>query len=421
MSLFEGIIGYDNIKKEFELIIDVLNNKEKYQALGVKQPAGICLAGAPGIGKTSFANAFMDALTNREIYVLRKNDADGDFVKTIKQTFDLAKENEPSVVLLDDIDKFANNDSHHRDANEFVTVQSCIDECKTRDVYVIATANDLDDLPDSLLRAGRLKCIQLEMPKGDDARKIVEYYLKQKKFVSEVDALEISEMLSGSSCAELENVVNQAGIYAGFAGKDHIDEEDMIRACLKVIYDRPESNGYSSEVFSTRVGIHEAGHAVVAELLEPDTVTLISIGGQNDSGQAAGLTIFKQADDYWIDKDFMEHRVISLLAGKAATEIVTGKVDVGASSDIQRAQRVIARFIDDYSSYDFSDFYTNSSGPQLADRKDAKIGLELARYYQIAKKMLIDNREFLDKVYKELCEKKYLRRKDIVRIKESLK
>ena len=164
MGNFENIIGYEHIKNELERIIDCINNKEKYEKLGVKVPKNLLLYGEPGLGKTLFAKAFLNAL-NRNKYIIRKNKPDGDFVNDVNRIITDAMNNTPSVVLLDDLDKFSNNDDDHKNSDEFVVVQTFIDDCKDKDVYFIATANSLRDMPDSLLRVGRFDCkIEVESP-----------------------------------------------------------------------------------------------------------------------------------------------------------------------------------------------------------------------------------------------------------------
>ena len=119
------------------------------------------------------ANCFIKA-TGRKAFICRKDKPDGDFVKHIKATFNEAVKNAPSIVFLDDMCKFANCDRHHRNSEEFVTVQSCIDEVKGKGVFVLATINDEDAIPESLLRAGRFdNRIEVNSPKGEDAEKIV--------------------------------------------------------------------------------------------------------------------------------------------------------------------------------------------------------------------------------------------------------
>ena len=153
-NVFDTIVGYEDIKLELMRILDQLRNPEKYAALGVTEPHGLLLHGVPGVGKSTFAKCFLEAC-GRNAFICRKDKPNGDFVKEIVRIFSEAMENAPSVVLLDDLDKFSNEDENHRDAEEFVTVQACIDQAKDKPVFVIATANNIRKLPVSLTRAGR--------------------------------------------------------------------------------------------------------------------------------------------------------------------------------------------------------------------------------------------------------------------------
>ena len=283
ISEFDNVIGYDSIKLELQRLCDIIKSPEKYEKLGVKFPNGLILHGSPGVGKTLLANCFMKE-SGVKCFVCRRNKPDEEFVKSIKQTFDEAKKQQPAVILLDDLDKFANEDKDHKDAKEYVTVQACIDEVKSDKVFVFATANDLWKVPDSLIRAGRFdKTIEIHNPKGKDAEKIIEYYLSKKKFVKELDAEAVSRLLYSRSCAELETVINDAGIYAGFENKTQIDMDDIIKACLRLLYDAPETIQDDGHINDEETAYHEAGHVVVAEVLEPQSVTLVSIGGHEGS------------------------------------------------------------------------------------------------------------------------------------------
>lgn len=123
MSKFDKIIGYSAVKKELKQIADTLKNREVYAKLGVSSPRGLLLYGEPGVGKSLMASAVIEE-SGRKAFVCRKDQPNGDFVKVIKATFEKAIENAPSIVLLDDMDKFANGDERHPDAEEYVTVQS---------------------------------------------------------------------------------------------------------------------------------------------------------------------------------------------------------------------------------------------------------------------------------------------------------
>jgi len=422
MKEFDKIIGYTPVKLELERISDMMVNQEKYKNLGVRMSKGLLLSGDPGVGKTLMANCLIEA-SKRKVFVCRKDKPNGDFVNEIKKTYNLAKENVPSIVFLDDMDKFANEDDKHKNAEEYVTIQSCIDDLGNKDVFTIATVNCKYNLPDSLLRAGRFdKIIDIDTPRGEDAVKIIEHYLKQKKFVTEINPTEIAKILNGKSCAELESVINEAGIYAGFENKQFIEFEDIIKACMRVVFNAPEDNFKDDNIFMENTACHEAGHAVVAEVLEPGSVSLVSICSY--IGEVGGVTSYYQNENYWQSKKYMENRVIALLAGKAATELMYGDCcDVGAHSDLTRASHVIERFVDSYCGYGFDKFeisYKNSSN-ELLSRKENAIHAEMEKYYQMAKKIIVEYKDLFESIVNMLIEKKTLISKDIQELKENIK
>lgn len=418
---FDEIIGYDSIKYELERILDVMKNHDKYAKLGVKTTNGVLLHGKPGVGKTTFVNAFIKA-SGRPYFVCRKDKSDGSFVDKIREIFAEAKEKAPSIVFLDDMDKFSNEDEKHANTDEFITIQSCIDDVKDDEVFVIATANRIKELPESLLRPGRFdKHIKLYLPSNKDSVKIVKHYLSTKQNIGDIDVNEIAKILDGRSCAELETVINEAGIYAGFENREKIEMKDVVRACLRVIYGAPELLNDKDKMFIKQTAYHEAGHAVVAEVLEANSVSIVSV--KKYDSDIGGITGQYHSDDCWIDKDKMEQRVMSALGGKAATELVFGKVDVGTSSDTNCAEYLVEDFVDSYTSYGFGNYvhYSNCASEEIKSNKDRIIAFEMERFYQQAKRILAENREFLDKVANALIENETLICSDIQRIKATCK
>lgn len=405
-NVFSSIIGYNEIKFELMRILDQLKKPGKYTALGVTQTHGLFLFGAPGVGKSSFALDFLKA-SGRKTFICRKDKTNGDFVDEIVRIFDEAAEAEPSVILLDDLDKFANGDRRRRDTDEFVTVQTCIDRVKDKQVFVVATANDIDKLPDSLRRAGRFDhVLKLECPRGKDAQDIVAHYLSKKSFVADMDMRRIGRLLNGRSCAELETVVNQAGVYAAYDGRSQVEMKDMIKSILRIIFEAPESFREDLKTLPF-IACHEAGHALAAELLEPDSVDLITV--LNHDSYAAGVTVIPRDECYFHSHKMMENRVMYLLAGKAATEICYGIVDPGVGADLRRAFSIVARFVDNYCAYGFDQFvYTNESSDGLLDRRDTRVAAELERYYTQVRKLLMDNRAKLEALTNRLMEEKTL-------------
>ena len=417
---FAPIIGYKSIKNEMIKICDIMRNRDFYSKLGVSVPNGLLLSGDPGLGKTLMANCFIKA-TGRNAFTCRKDKPDGEFVNYIKAIFDEAVKNAPSIVFLDDMCKFANGDEYHKNSEEFVTVQSCIDDVKGKDVFVLATINDESAIPDSLMRAGRFdNRIEVKEPKGEDAEKIVEHYIKRKNFVSDVDVKTITRLLNGASCAELETVINQAGVYAGFNRKEKIEMEDIVKACLRIIHKAPEKESAHSPEVLKAVAYHEAGHAVIAEALEPSSVNFVSV--RSHGGDAGGFTNYYQPEEYWVKKRYMENRVMVLLGGKAATEIVFGEADVGANNDLRRAFDIVERFVDNYCSNDFSRWIQDGYASEgTRERRDTQMASEMTYFYQKAKKILMDNREFLDKLAQALINKDVLTSVEIEAIKATCK
>ena len=405
-TAFDTVIGYTDIKLELSRIVDQLTNPEKYAALGVTEPHGLLLYGDPGVGKSTFAQAFLDAC-GRKTYICRKDKPNGDFVKEISRVFDEAAENAPSVILLDDMDKFSNEDEQHRDAEEFVTVQACIDRVKDKQVFVVATANNINKLPESLVRAGRFDHqVYMHCPEGQDAQDIVAYYLSKKSFVADMNTKRIARLLEGKSCAELESVVNLAGTYAAYDGRAQVEMKDMLKAILRIVFGAPEKSNADERSLPV-VACHEAGHALAAELMEPGSVDLVTV--LNHDSQAAGITSLYRDAGYFHSKRLMEIRVMCLLAGKAATEICYGTVDVGVNSDMHRAFDIVHRFVDNYCSDGFDTFlFDRQSSDALLGRRDAKVASELERYYAQVRQLLVENRTKLDALVARLLEEKTL-------------
>lgn len=407
-ELFSNIIGYDNIKKNLITIVDVLNNESKYKKLGVCIPHGLLLYGPPGTGKTSIADEIIDNAIDRKTYIIRKTKSDGSFIDYMSEVFNKAINNQPAIILLDDLDKFS-PDENRSNQEEYVTVQSLIDNIKDKEIFVLATANDIFLLPRSLRRAGRFDIqIEINKPTEEDAYNIFNYYLKKKKISNDVNIKNLSYILTNTSCAELEKVCNQAGIYAGFKNKDEIGMDELLRASLELKYQTNVEDINEEDNYSLNTAYHEAGHALIGELLEPGSISFITIA--KNSSNTKGLTIFHENDDYFQDIIFMENRVKSLLAGKASVEMIFNKCDVGANSDIRRAYDITKRFVDNYCMIDFNswiDIYEETSEKVKESKASNTISL-MNKYYNEVREILIKNKILLDTLANELNKKKFL-------------
>lgn len=429
MKEFDKIIGYSSVKKELEQIADTLKNSEIYARLGVTAPKGLLLHGEPGVGKTLMAKCLIKA-SGCKYYICRKNKPNGDFVKSIKETFKKVSDNAPSIVLLDDMDKFANGDERHRDEEEYVTVQSCIDEVKNKGVFVLATANNIRVLPRSLLRAGRFdRIIRIKAPEGEDAVKIVDHYLQGKPLAKEVDTSSIARILDGRSCAELETVINEAGLYAGFARCEKITMEHIMEACLRTAFGVPAQSFNDCknvcidlsdrDSILTHVVYHEAGHAVISEILAPDSVTLVSALNQKD--ETSGFTLalpLKNVNP--LKRDIIN--ILVLLGGMAAVEQKLGMSDSGNESDLMNAFELVEDLVTYKCTCGFSLHSSQGMDSEnLHNRQELAAASEIERYYRKAKEIIAQNMEFYEKIASELAENKLLNTADIKRIKSGCK
>ncbi len=415
MSAFDKVIGYENIKAELIRYCDVLKNREKYNRLGVQLPRGILLDGDPGLGKTLMAKCFIEEC-GLKYYLIRKDKPDGAFVDEIRSIFEKAKSDSIAIVFLDDMDKYANEDMNHIDAEEYVTVQSCIDDCRDYNIFVIATVNDQYCLPESLRRAGRFdKIIRMRCPSGKDAEDIVRFYLSQKQVIGEVDVEEIARITEGHSCAELETVINEAGIYAGFDGRDKISQKDLVKSCMRLLFCAPEAIDSKYKKYLEHVAIHETGHALVGEMLDPGSISFVSIC--NYTGYAAGITVYQNDDEFRTIKE-AEIDVMRSLGGKAATEVILNQVDVGCKNDIKHAYSTVVNLIADYCEYGFDSYVWGDNSDYLLENKDRRVDVEMVKYYEMTKQIIFDNREFFNALYKELFDKLILTYKDIKRLRE---
>lgn len=418
MSAFEKVIGYESIKNELMQICDMVHNKERYESLGARMPSGVLLHGAPGIGKTLIAKCFIEEC-KINTYTLRSNKGTDKFVDEITEVFEKAKKNSPSIIFLDDMDKFANDDEAHRDAKEYVAVQAGIDSVKECDVFVIATTNDIRKLPQSLIRPGRFdKTIIMKSPTKEDAQKIIKHYLNNKKLSKNVNFDDLCNMISYHSCADLETIINEAAISAGFAGKESINMDDLINAVLRLQYDSPDDFFQRDEDEIRKVALHEAGHLVVSEVIKPGCVGLASVRTRGRSNTGGFIHKCNELER-------RPHIIMGLLGGKVATELYYSEACAsGCYSDLEKAISLLRDGLTEsgtngVSFLEFGDSFYNLSD-RTFDNREAVVHAELERYIFQTRNILLKNKEFLEKVADALAEKETLLFSDIKAIRESV-
>ena len=427
MNEFDTIIGYQKEKRELAQIADILKNKAVYEKLGVRPPRGLLLHGEPGVGKTLMAKALIEA-SGRPAYICRKDVSGGSFISTIKKTFYDAAADDPAIVFLDDMDKFANGDRIQKNEEEYVTIQSCMDQVSDREVFVIATANSTENLPESLLRSGRFdRIMEIEAPRGENAVMITDHFLKSKRFVKDVDAKTVARLMDGCSCADLESVINEAGIEAGFCRSEEINMEHFLKALIKNNYGvspavcEPSFDAHTDlsdrDDLRTRIIYHEAGHAVISEILFPESVTIISAYSREDCKN--GFTgIYRELS---IDPmKWQKGDVLAALGGMAALDHRFGITDKGAEQDLEHAFYSARNLIEKDCLYGFNCFsYGYSDSEELNRKQEEAAAAEVERCYRKAKEILAANDEFFEMIASELAKKGLLTMKDIQEIKSS--
>ena len=413
MNNFDKIIGYEPIKKELLQVCDMIKNREIYANLGAKLPSGVLLYGKPGLGKSLMAKCFIEEC-NLNTFTVRKSKSEN-FVEYITETFNKAKENAPALIFLDDMDKFANEDDDHSDAEEYVAVQSGIDSVKGFDVFVIATVNDIKKLPDSLKRAGRFdKCIEFYNPTFSENVRIIKHYLENKNVTKNINVDDIAKMLCSSSCAELETLLNEAAIIAGYKRKSFIEIEDIVESVLKVEYGSAGSYTKRSIEELKHTAYHEAGHLLMCEVLYPESVGLASIRTKG-WGRLAGLV------RQYKESKFEKHHILICLAGKASTELVYGSCGSGCELDIRKAYESIETSALEGGYFGLgtvSNQYYNIS-ESFMSKIEVITQTELERCLFEAKKIIADNRDTLDKIASALLEKETLLASDIKKLMRS--
>lgn len=419
MSEFDKIIGYTNEKEEMMRLCDVLKNKEKYIAFGVKIPKAVLLYGEPGLGKTLMAKAFITE-TGRKVFFCKKNKPDGEFVDKIKETFENAIKEAPSVIFFDDMDKFA-EDNLQRNSNkeEFVSIQTGLEEIGDKDVFVIATANDTTYLPDSLMREGRFgRQIEFNNPSFEDSLKIIEHYMANKRISEEINAQSLVHIIGGSSCAVLESVINEAGIYAAYEGRSEIRYCDIKRAVSSVILKRYPLKELDNNL-KWRLSYHEAGHAIIG-LVNNVSVGCLAIGKCGQYGQDKGVCrLYDTSNSMSFEKS--KYRIMSLLAGKASVEIQFNEVDLGAVKDLSSATDIIDDLMQRIAADGFEFFYPkeeycNAQSYRQLDKLQEKRLRLIEEYYNNTKLLLLKNKELLDRLASELYEKEVLLYDEIMAI-----
>lgn len=411
----EKVIGYDSIKETLRQIADVLKRTEAYKEKGVSMPRGLLMESAPGLGKSLMASILMEE-SGRKSFVFRRINEGNTFLGEMKDIFDVAKEEAPSILLLEDLNLYVESNSPY--APEWACLQACIDETSDADIFVIATTNDTRYMPQSLLRPGRFDYIlNLNPPLGKTAEDIVSYYLRDKNLAKDVQISDIVKAMPQVSCAMLETVMNLAAINSVYRDHAHVQKEDIIDALLKVVYNLKKTDCEEDPQEHQMIAVHEAAHAVVGEVLHSGSIGIITIRGSHGAigGMESGFAVYAKSEEEFQDE------IIKTLAGKAGTVLIYGIMDIRAAADIKKADQLLDIWLCHFAGGGFSGVEPSEnrlSEPRLSYNEAIK-SAKLEELYRRAYKILYDNRDFLLAVQKELLEHETLLNSDLAKIRES--
>lgn len=400
MSAFVKIIGYDKIKTELMQISDMIHRPDAYAALGARMPKGLLLDGEPGLGKTLMAMALMED-SGLPCFTVRRCRSEEGFLKTLEETFGNAADAAPSMILLDDMDKFAKDDCS---TAEFTAVQGCMDKVWDKPVFVIATVNDADTLPDSLLRCGRFdRQIIVHRPDTEDAEEIIRHYLEKQVAAPDIAISDLAMLLVHSSCAELESALNEAAVYAAYDRSSTISAAHFIRAVLTTVHHVSPDISDADKEEQAASAWHEAGHIAVMELLAPGSVAFATLCSKRPR-DCSGFILRNSRLD-------METSIMTLLAGKSACELQYGRMAPGCNSDIRNAAKLIREKAEELGGsgmlgMDISGRHSASEAGLL--ERETIVRAELERYLFEAKEMLASHRQMVQELAEALLEKQTL-------------
>lgn len=348
---FKDVAGVEEAKDDLVEVVDFLKNPRKYTSIGAKIPKGVLLVGAPGTGKTLLARAVAG-----EAGVPFFSIAGSEFVEMfvgvgasrVRDLFMRAKRNAPCIIFIDEIDAVGRqrggagfgggHDEREQTLNQILTEMDGFEQ--DTNIIVMAATNRPDVLDKALLRPGRFdRRIFIDKPDLEARKQILEVHTKNKKMAKTVKLMDIARKTVGLAGADLENVMNEAAIFAAKRKKKSIAQVDLDDAVEKIALGPAKKSRKLTEKEKEITAYHELGHAIVGYLCtESDDLHKISIVSR---GSALGVTWFlPQEDQYTTSRAKFLDEICGLLGGRAAEQIIFNEITTGASNDIERASEI---------------------------------------------------------------------------------
>ena len=429
---FDNVAGCDEEKGELEELVEFLKAPKKFTELGARIPKGVLLVGPPGTGKTLLAKAVAG-----EAGVPFFSISGSDFVEMfvgvgasrVRDLFEQAKKNAPSIVFIDEIDAVGRrrgaglgggHDEREQTLNQLLVEMDGFGINES--VIIIAATNRADILDPALLRPGRFdRQVYVGRPDVKGREAILRVHAKGKPMASEVDLKVVAQTTAGFTGADLANLLNEAALLTARDGKKKIDMEEIQKALIKIGVGTEKKTRVISEKEKYITAYHEGGHAILFEVLsELDPVHSISI---IPTGMAGGYTMPLPGEDrMYMTKKMMEQEIISLLGGRAAEELVIKDITTGASNDIERATSMARDMVTKYGMSELlgpiqfggdndevfigRDWgHARNYGEGVAATIDQEVNRIVTDAYREAKRLLQENMEMLHATAKLLVEK----------------
>ncbi|MDO4765734.1 MAG: ATP-dependent zinc metalloprotease FtsH [Eubacteriales bacterium] len=352
---FQDVAGLDEEKEDLKEVVEFLMNPTRFSELGARIPKGVLLVGPPGTGKTLLAKAVAG-----EARVPFFSISGSDFVEMfvgvgasrVRDLFDEAKKSSPCIVFIDEIDAVGRrrgaglgggHDEREQTLNQLLVEMDGFGV--NEGVIIIAATNRVDILDPALLRPGRFdRQVTVGRPDVKGREEILKVHAKGKPLSDTVDLKEVARTTAGFTGADLENLLNEAAIFAARKGERIISQDNLREAFVKVGIGTEKRSRIISEKEKRITAYHEAGHAIIHQVLPNiDKVHSISIV---PTGFAGGYTMpLPKKDEMYLTKSKMEQEIVALLGGRAAEALIIGDVTTGASNDIERVTKIARNMV----------------------------------------------------------------------------
>ena len=435
---FKDVAGLAEAKQEVEEIVSFLKNPEKYTELGGKIPKGALLVGPPGTGKTLLAKAVAGE-ANVPFFSLSGSDFVEMFVgvgaSRVRDLFRQAKEKSPCIVFIDEIDavgrargKNANmnsNDERENTLNQLLTEMDGFGS--NSGVIILAATNRADILDKALLRAGRFdRQVHVELPDLNERKEIFGVHLRPIKIDESVDAEFLARQTPGFSGADIANVCNEAALIAARNGKKFVQKEDFMNAVDRIVGGLEKRSKITTEEERKCIANHEAGHATLSWLLEhANPLVKVTIVPR---GKALGAAWYLPEERQITTREQLQDEMCATLGGRAAEELVLGKISTGASNDLERvtkqAYAMVVYFgmsdklpnLNYYDSTGQDWGFTKPYSEETAKLIDTEVQKIINEQYDRAKRILSENKEGHSKLAQVLLDREVIYSEDVEHI-----